>query len=186
MNQIILASSSPRRKELLENAGIDFIVDASSIDEKMDETLPLLNRLKQLAKDKATPIHNKYPQDIVIGADTIVYYDSIVIGKPKDENDARRILNMLSQHKHTVYTAVAIYIKDKLYSFVDQTDVYFCNVSDMLDEYIQSQEWQGKAGAYAIQGKADCFVDHIDGDINTVIGLPIEKVIHILKEENII
>lgn len=186
MNKIILASSSPRRKELLEKAGIDFIIDASSIEETMNPSLELEERLKQLAIDKAKPIHDKYKDDIVIGADTIVYFNNQIIGKAKDEQDARKILNMLSCHMHTVYTAVAIYFQNNLYSFVDQTDVYFKDISSMIDEYIDSNEWQGKAGAYGIQGTADIFVDHVVGDVDNVIGLPLKHVLDIFKEKGII
>lgn len=181
-----MASLSPRRKELLERAGIDFIIDASSIDETMDETLPLEQRFIQLAIDKATPIHHQYPHDIVIGADTIVYYQNQIIGKAKDIDEAKRILSMLSNQKHSVYTAVCIYFQNDLYTFVDKTDVYFKNIHSMIDDYLALNEWQGKAGAYGIQGSADVFVDHIDGDIDTVIGLPLNRVVEALKERHVI
>ena len=182
VNKIILASTSPRRKELLEREGIDFIIDASSIDEVMDNTLPIPQRFISLAVDKATPIHQKYPHDIVIGADTIVYFNNQIIGKAKNEKEARHILEMLSGNKHTVYTAVAIYFGSQLQTFVETTDVYFKDIHGMLDEYLHSGEWQGKAGAYGIQGLADCFVDHVDGDIDNVIGLPVSKVIAMLND----
>lgn len=183
MNKIILASGSPRRKELLERVGIDFIIDASSIEETLDETLPFKQRHQKLAVDKATPIHQKYPYDIVIAADTIVYFQNQIIGKAKDQNEARFILNLLSNHKHTVYTSVAIYFQDELITFIDQTDVYFKDIRQMIDSYIDSGEWEGKAGAYGIQGSADCFVDHIVGDIDNVIGLPLTRIIAILKKK---
>jgi len=183
--RIVLASASPRRKELLEKAGIDFIVDASSIDETLDETLALEERLRQLAIDKTMPIHHKYPHDVVLGADTTVYFDSQIIGKAKDKDDARHILKMLSNQKHSVYTAVAIYIKNELYTFVERTDVYFKDITDMIEPYITSGEWQGKAGAYGIQGYADCFVERVEGDIDNVIGLPLQKVMEFFNEKQI-
>lgn len=182
MSKIILASSSPRRRELLEKGGIDFIVDASSIDEIMDETLPLEQRFEKLAVDKATPIHLKYPNDIVIGADTIVYFRDKIIGKAKDENEARAILSALSGHRHSVYTAVAIYFGEDLHTFVEKTDVYFKDITSFIESYIASGEWQGKAGAYGIQGRADCFVEWVEGDIDNVIGLPLHRVMKVLKE----
>lgn len=185
MHKIILASSSPRRKELLEREGIDFIIDASSIDEQMDNSLPLEQRFQKLAIDKATPIHQQYPNDIVIGADTIVYFQNQIIGKAKDEQDARKILKQLSSHCHRVYTAVAIYFGNDLYSFVEKTDVYFKDIEALIDDYIASGEWKGKAGAYGIQGTADCFVDHIEGDIDNVIGLPVKSLLKVLKDRNI-
>lgn len=169
---------------MLERVGIDFIIDASSIDEIMDDDLPLLERFQKLAQDKAFPIHQKYPDEIVIGADTIVYFNNQIIGKAKDEQDARRILSMLSSHKHSVYTAVAIYFGQELYTFVDQTDVYFKDISHLLDDYIISGEWVGKAGAYGIQGKADIFVEKVIGDKDNVIGLPLKRVVKILKNKN--
>ncbi len=181
MSKIILASTSPRRKDLLKREGIDFIVDASSIEECMDQSLSIEDRLMKLAKNKAEPIHNKYPNDIVIGADTIVYHDGKIIGKPVDSLDARDILSSLSQNKHTVYTAVAVYVADNLTTFIDHTDVYFKDIYNMIDDYILSKEWIGKAGAYAIQGKGSKFVDHIDGDIDTVIGLPVRKLLDLIK-----
>jgi len=186
VNKIILASSSPRRKELLEREGIDFIIDASSIDEVMDETLTIPDRIMKLATDKATPIHQKYTNDIIIGADTIVYFNNTIIGKAKDEQDARFILSSLSNQKHSVYTGVAIYIKNELYTFVDQTDVYFKDITSLIDEYIKSNDWVGKAGAYGIQGKADVFVDHIVGDKDNVIGLPVTRIIQFLKDKQVI
>ncbi|MEG0276965.1 MAG: Maf family protein [Coprobacillus sp.] len=186
MNKIILASNSPRRKELLEKAGIDFIIDASSIDETMDETLPLIERFQKLATDKATPIHEKYPNDIVIGADTIVYFDNQIIGKAKDRKEAKRILTTLSHHKHSVYTGVAIYFQNELVTFVEKTDVYFKDITDLLDDYLDSLEWQGKAGAYGIQGKAVVFVDKIDGDRDNVIGLPITRVVEVLENRKVL
>lgn len=186
MNKIILASLSPRRKDLLEERGIDFMVDASSIEETLDESLSLEERLKLLAASKAEPIHQKYPDDVVIGADTIVYYDNEIIGKAKDEEEAREILEKLSLHKHSVYTAVAIYFGDELVTFVDKTNVYFKDITSLIDEYIESYDWVGKAGAYGIQSKADIFVDHIEGDINTVIGLPVDRVLELLKKKSVI
>ncbi|MCD7949161.1 MAG: Maf family protein [Erysipelotrichaceae bacterium] len=177
---IILASNSPRRKELLKKHGIAFIVDASSIDEFLDENLDIEERLINLAAQKAYPIHLKYPNDIVIGADTIVYHHNTIIGKPLDKNDARNILLSLSNDKHRVYSAVAIYYGDDIDFFIDYTDVYFKNIEFYLDQYLQGKEWEDKAGAYAIQGCASIFVDHIDGDIETVIGLPTSRVIQSL------
>lgn len=182
MKKIILASLSPRRKELLLREGIDFIVDAASLEEILDYSLPLEERLIKLSLDKVTPIHNKYPNDIVIGADTTVYHNNKIIGKAKDEKEARNILNELSNDMHKVYTAVSIYNGDQLIQFIECTKVYFKDITDMIDEYIASNDWIGKAGAYGIQGNADIFVDHTEGDIDSVIGLPVKKIIKILND----
>lgn len=174
--KIILASTSPRRKELLEREGIDFIVDASFIEETLDDSLPIDKRLCQLAINKALPIHQKYPHDIVIGADTVVYFENQVIGKAHSREEASEILHRLSHHKHDVYTAVAIYNGETLTSFCEQTEVYFKDITDMIEAYLDSNEWKGKAGAYGIQGTADVFVDHIVGDKDNVIGLPVQRI----------
>lgn len=157
------------------------MVDASSIDEVLDETLELEERLMKLAADKAYPIHQKYPNDIVIGADTIVYYNQQIIGKAKDEDDARKILTMLSSNKHSVYSAVAIYNKEELITFIDKTDVYFKDITTMIDDYLSLNKWQGKAGAYGIQDEAKVFVDYIVGDLDNVIGLPVYRVKEVLN-----
>ncbi len=182
MSKIILASTSPRRKELLERESIDFIIDASSIDEILDPSLPLAERLKKLARDKGEPIHEKHPDDIVISADTTIYHHDTIIGKAKDKQEASEILHALSHDSHLVYTAVAIFHKEKCYAFVDETKVYFKNIDALIPAYLEQDEWMGKAGAYAIQGKAEVFIDHIDGDIDNVIGLPITHIKTILKD----
>ena len=174
--KIILASTSPRRKELLQREGIDFFVDASFIDETLDVSLSIEDRLCDLARRKADPIHRKYPDDIVIGADTIVSFDNQVIGKATDCQEARAILERLSDQKHLVYTGVAIYKGQDLQTFCEKTEVYFKDIKPMIQEYLDSNEWVGKAGAYGIQGKAGVFIDHIVGDLDNVIGLPITKV----------
>lgn len=186
MFKIILASTSPRRKELLEREGIDFIIDASSIDEIMDESLSIPDRLCKLASEKAKPIHDKYPTDIVIGADTVVCLDNNIIGKAKDKQDAYKILSSLSSQTHSVYTAIAIYNKDTLYTICDETKVSFKDITNMIDDYLSQDEWMGKAGAYAIQGIAGKFVDKVDGDIDTVIGLPVRIIVDYFKENSII
>ncbi len=186
MSRIILASTSPRRKELLERAGIDFVVESFPIDEVMDESLPLEERMMKLAIEKAQPIHRKHPDEVVIGADTIVYFQDEVIGKAKNEVEAREILKKLSGNQHQVYTGVAVYIDSQVHVFVEKTTVYFKNIEDLLDDYIASGEWQGKAGAYGIQGAADCFVDHVEGDRDNVIGLPVKSLLYLLKKYNVI
>ena len=160
---------------------------APLIDEVLDDTLPIAKRIEKLAIDKATAIYQEYPQDVIIAGDTVVCLGDNIIGKPRDEQHAREILSQLSGTKHSVYTGVAIYIQGECISFVDKTDVYFYKLTlDMIDNYIDSKEWMGKAGAYAIQGEARCFVEKIDGSIDTVIGLPVDKVIDCLKEKGVI
>lgn len=179
---IILASRSPRRSELLDQAHIPFICEPSDIEEIMDDNLPLNERIQQLAYQKAKPIFDKHPGDIVLGADSIVYIDGEVIGKPKDENDARRILHLLSGRAHQVTTGVALITSTQIITFSETSDVVFYDLNeDEIDDYIQSNEWQGKAGGYAIQGYACRFIKEIKGDYSNIVGLPVAKVYQQLK-----
>lgn len=179
--KIILASTSPRRKELLEREGIDFIIDASSITEYLDSSLEIEERLKKLAYDKGISIHEKYPDDVVISADTTIYHNGKIIGKAHSAHEAREILESLSSDTHSVFTSVAVFYKDQVCTFVDETKVTFKNISDMIDDYLSIDEWQGKAGAYAIQGVAGKFIEEVQGDIDNVIGLPVKHVIEVIE-----
>ncbi len=179
--KIILASTSPRRKELLEREGIDFMIDASSITEYLDSSLNIEERLKKLAYDKGISIHEKYPEDIVISADTTIYHNDKIIGKAYSTDEARKILSSLSNDTHSVFTSVAIFYKDQICTFVDETKVTFKDINDMIDDYLSIDEWKGKAGAYAIQGVAGKFIKEVHGDIDNVIGLPVKHVIEIIE-----
>ena len=179
--EIILESTSPRRKELLEREGIDFIIDASSITEYLDYSLEIEERLKKLAYDKGISIHEKHPEDIVISADTTIYHNDQIIGKAYSVDEARKILDSLSDDTHSVYTSVAVFYKDQVTTFVDETKVTFKDISDMIDDYLSIDEWKGKAGAYAIQGVAGKFVEEVQGDIDNVIGLPVKHVIEVIE-----
>lgn len=178
--KIILASTSPRRKELLEREGIDFIVDASSITEYLDTSLSIHERLKKLAYNKGIAIHSKYPDDIVISADTTIYHDGRIIGKAYSKDEAKAILQSLSHDTHSVFTAVAVFYKDEVQTFVDETRVTFKDIDSMIDDYLSMDEWIGKAGAYAIQGEAHKFIENVEGDIDNVIGLPVKHVLKII------
>lgn len=179
--KIVLASTSPRRKELLEREGIDFIVDASSITEYLDTSLPLRDRLKKLAYNKGISIHEKYPEDIVISADTTIYHEGRIIGKAYSKNEAKSILESLSHKTHSVFTAVAVFYKDEVQTFVDETKVTFKDIDSIIDDYLSIDEWKGKAGAYAIQGEAHKFIEDVNGDVDNVIGLPVKHVIEVIN-----
>lgn len=179
---LILASQSPRRYELLKKANIPFTVISKSIEEKMDMHLPLEQRLERLAFQKAEAVFQDYPDSLVLGADTIVYLKGRVLQKPIDIEDASSMLHALSHHRHEVYSAVCLLSRHQTISFVEKTIVYFKELDEnTIQEYLRSQEWVDKAGAYAIQGKAGAFVDHIEGDLDNVIGLPVHTVIEKLK-----
>lgn len=180
-NENYSASTSPRRKELLEREGIDFIIDASSITEYFDSSLEIEERLKKLAYDKGVSIHEKYPDDVVISADTTIYHNGKIIGKAHSAHEAREILESLSGDTHSVFTSVAVFYKDQVCIFVDETKVTFKNINDMIDDYLSIDEWKGKAGAYAIQGVAGKFIEEVQGDIDNVIGLPVKHVIEVIE-----
>jgi septum formation protein len=136
----------------------------------------------ELAKLKAVHVAGKYPTDIVIGADTIVVYDNQILNKPKDEEDAYRMLKLLSDDKHIVYTAVALVKGEKIKTFVSQTDVWMRNLSDLeIKNYIKTGEPMDKAGAYGIQGEGGSLVDHYKGDFFTIVGLPLKDLLEALK-----
>ena len=181
-NKIILASSSPRRKELFDKYGIDYTVDFVETEEVLDESLTLFKRLENIALQKAKPLQIKYPNNIIVSADTMVTFQDEMLGKPKDREDAKRMLNMLSNNKQVVITAVCIIKDQQSTTFTDATTVTFKKLSDQeIEDYLDTNEWQGKAGAYAIQGVASKFVEKIDGDLENVIGMPMYKVIKYLE-----
>lgn len=180
---LILASKSPRREKLLKDAGLDFIVRPSNIDEEISQKLRPNDLALKLAEMKARHIANLNPNDIVIGADTIVVFEEQSLGKPKDEKDAYRILKLLSGETHTVFTGVAIIKGDKVKSFVSSADVTMKKLSDIeIKKYIETNEPMDKAGAYGIQGKGGALVDHYKGDVFTIVGLPLKQLLKALDD----
>ena len=188
--EIILASGSPRRKMLMDQVGIKCRVVVSGADETIDG--PPDVQVLTLAERKALSVINAGDRGrsplqscVIIGADTLVYIDGEVLGKPLDKDDAFNMLKKLSGNKHTVYTGVAIVKTDNpldIHSFVSKTDVYFRNLSDKeILEYIETGEPFDKAGAYGVQDKGALLVSHIAGDFFTVVGLPIAKVYEVLR-----
>ena len=193
---IFLASASPRRKKLLEQAGFSFDVIPSTAEEIRTEDTP--DRLAEnLAFQKANDIYQKIKKDregqdfVVIGADTIVYYNDEVLGKPTDEQEAFDMLSMLSDRTHQVYTGVCVIYKStggkQIEIFNEKTDVTFYPVTGFeLKEYIKTGDPLDKAGAYGIQGPFAVHVREIRGDYNNVVGLPIAKLYQTLKSMNIV
>lgn len=185
MKPIVLASSSPRRSELLTKHKIDFIVEYSLIEEVLDESLTLSKRLEKLASQKAFSIAEKYPNNIVIGADTMVCLDEMMLGKAHDVREAKDMLLKLSNRKQEVYTAIAIFYQGKVETYCDTTIVKFKKLSEqVIDDYLLTNEWIGKAGAYAIQGLGNTLVEYIEGDKETVIGLPVRIIEKYMKNIN--
>ncbi|HKM03171.1 MAG TPA: Maf family protein [Lachnospiraceae bacterium] len=184
MCQIILASASPRRKELLEQIGVTFTIIPSKQEEVITSKEPT-EIVKELSLQKAMEVAEvitkgkESPHEIVsiiIGADTIVAYGNRIMGKPKNENEAKEMLTLLQGNMHQVYTGVTVVIDKKFVTFCEKTDVVMYPMSDQqVNEYIKSREPMDKAGAYAIQGKCAMYVKEIHGDYNNVVGLPIAR-----------
>lgn len=181
MKRIILASASPRRKDLMKQAGFNFDVCVSTKKEERGPWSPE-ETVKRLSEQKALDVAEQYEEDcIVIGADTVVSCESEILGKPVDEDDAFRMLRMLQGRTHQVYTGVTIVEGPKesrtVTVFAEKTDVNMYPLSDeMIREYIQTGEPMDKAGAYGIQGRAAVFVKSIHGDYNNVVGLPVAAI----------
>lgn len=174
MKPIILASSSPRRSELLTKHNIDFIVEYQTIEEVLDESLTLSSRLEKLAYDKGILVAKKHYDSVVISADTMVCLDNQMLGKANTQKEAFAMLKNQSGKTQIVYTAIAIFYQGKVNTYHDTTKVVFkALTTKQIEDYLDTEEWIGKAGAYAIQGIGSCLVESINGDIETVIGLPV-------------
>lgn len=179
---IILASVSPRRKELLSLLTRDFIVVPSSVDETTDIN-DAQKRVEYLAALKARNVAAAYPNDIVIGADTVVAIDGQILEKPKDNSDAARMIKLLQGKTHLVYSGVCVIHNSQEQTLCCATEVSFAPVSDMeIEKYIQTESVLDKAGAYAIQGGAAKFITGIKGDYFNVVGLPLRPVYEILNK----
>ena len=182
MKKIILASGSPRRRELLRQVGIPFDVDTSDVDETMPGGTAPDKYVEELSKRKAEAVASKHPGDTVLGADTIVAFDGKILGKPKDEKEAYEMLKMLAGKTHSVYTGVAIISPEKGGNrktdvFNVRTDVKMYDSDEgILREYAMSGEPLDKAGSYGIQGKGAILVERIEGDYSNVKGLPVAEV----------
>ncbi len=180
--KLILASGSPRRKELLALLNIPFEVIVSNFDERIDQDKKLEDEIKRLSFGKAKSVFDKNEDAVVIGADTIVTIDNKVLGKPKDQEDAKRMLTLLSNNVHTVITGVTIMSKDKTETFASSNKVYFDQLTDdEIKEYILTKEPMDKAGAYAIQGIGSKFIKKIEGDYYSIVGLPINQIYQKLR-----
>lgn len=183
--QIVLASASPRRKELLERLNIQPIIAQKSISEKINSgELPEVV-VMSLAFKKALAISYSYPDDIVIGADTIVVNDGVILGKPNDEGEAYKMLKNLSSKSHKVITGISILSQSKGIKIIDyeSTIVKFRELSDrQIKNYIFTKEPLDKAGSYGIQGLGAVFVEKIDGCYFNVVGLPLSKLDNLLRK----
>lgn len=189
--KIILASKSPRRRELMNLGRFEYEILISDEEEKIDETLTIEEQSKKLALDKAKVIFDNTQGDrAIIGADTIVVNNNEIYGKPKDRQDALRMLKNLQGKTHKVYTSIAVLIENngeyKEYNELHETKITVKSMSDYeISRYITDTNPYDKAGAYAIQGEFALFIEKIEGSYTNVVGLPIERVYEILKENGI-
>lgn len=199
MSQIILASASPRRKELLEQIGMEFEICPAKGEEVITQNRPdavVLELSRQKAEEVAAGVltyHETHPdlatpQDIlVIGADTVVAYGDEILGKPKDEADAGRMLALLQGKKHSVYTGITLVFIDKNgrtgeHRFFERTDVTMYPMDeDEIHRYIATGEPMDKAGSYGIQGRCAIYIKQIEGDYNNVVGLPVARLYQELR-----
>ena len=186
---IVLASKSPRRRHLLEQAGIIFSVLSSDIDESSFPSTDPEDYVKRLAEAKAGDVSCRCPDSWVIGADTIVLIDGAVLGKPKSVDDARDMLNRLSGRGHRVLTGYAIHCKqeDRYFSDISRTEVFFKTLNDdEIEWYIRTREPYDKAGGYAIQGLGSRLVKSIRGSYTNVVGLPVCEVLDFFIQEHLL
>lgn len=205
--RIILASKSPRRKELIEGVGFKTLIIPSDADENIEEKDPAelvkkLSEIKALSvyefiKDKAGKVvgnsnnagkteFNISENDIVLGADTVVYAGGKILGKPADKDEAREMIRLLAGNVHSVFTGFTLVFSDgRKITDYSETKVYVYPMNDEeIEDYISTNEPYDKAGAYGIQGIFGRYVEKIDGDYNNVVGLPVSKILYLLKEYN--
>ena len=191
ISDIILASSSPRRKEILETVGVSFRVVTSEADESVPEGLSPDKVVCEIAGRKCEAVLERLKSEdrlhgeiLVIACDTVVVYEGMVIGKPLDEAHAILTLGILSDSWHSVYSGLAVYYKGRTVTRSARTDVKFRELSEReIMAYAESGEPMGKAGSYAIQMKGASFVERIEGEFNNVVGLPLVTLLALLREE---
>ena len=183
---LILASASPRRRELMGYFGLPFDIVPAAGPETPPAGADAAHTAEALALAKAKEIAESHPGAVVIGADTVVEIEGVILGKPKDEEDARRMLRMLSGREHRVYTGLAVIYGDKIESCAECTRVHFRPMTGAeIDDYIATGEPMDKAGAYGYQGRAGMYVEKIEGDFFNVVGLPLCLLGNMLSEAGV-
>jgi len=184
MKPIILASASPRRKDLLKQIGINFEIDPSNYQEEKHLNLEPYELAKYLSLQKAKDVATRHKKSIIIAADTFVAFEGKIIGKPSSEEEARERLKKMSGRPHSVITGFTIIDTEinKIVSKSVETKVYFKNISlEEIDSYVASKEPMDKGGGYAIQGLGGILIDKIEGDYYNVVGLPLAVLVEELK-----
>ena len=182
---LVLASASPRRQELLRNAGIEFVVHPANVPENAREGEAPRSFAERMAREKALAVSAQRPNDLILGADTVVVADDEILGKPRDVVDAARMLRLLSGRKHEVITGVCL-ARPKIRAEDTRSEMTLVVMNTLSDDdiraYVASGEPMDKAGAYAIQGMASRWISRIEGDYFNVVGLPVALVLRMLKE----
>jgi len=184
---LILASSSPRRRELMKLLGLEFSAIPAHIDERIDFKGDPINHVRALSGAKALVVAEKHPECLVLGADTVVVIDGLILGKPRDSGEAKEMLRRLSGRDHLVYTGFTLCLGGSNYSYseVVKSVVTFQPLTEEeIEWYVSTNEPYDKAGGYAAQGKGAVFIKEISGSYTNVIGLPLCEVIDCLKREN--
>jgi septum formation protein len=187
---LVLASASPRRQELLRNAGIPFVVEPTNIPEAAHKGELPRDFAERMAWEKAEAVFRTRPNDFVLGADTIVVLENIILGKPRDAADGARMLRLLSGRTHEVITGVCLMGPDLRTGFQDtRSETTSVTISELSDEdihaYVATGEPLDKAGAYGIQGMASRWIPHIEGDYFNVVGLPVALALRMLQEHGV-
>ncbi len=187
--KLYLASASPRRREILSALGVDFTLVTAETDESCDLTdagarVEAISRKKCMAAKELLVAQGQMDEDaLILASDTLVTLDGIFLGKPKDHEDARRMVGMLSGRGHTVASGIALWYKGRIVTAHELTTVRFTPMSQAeIDSYVATGEPMGKAGAYAIQGHAARYIEGIEGDYFNVVGLPVRRLYCTLKE----
>lgn len=182
--EIILASKSPRRKELLSKITENFSVMETDADESVPDNLSPAQKVEEISRIKSEAARKKAGDNcIIISADTAVFLDGVQYGKPKTKPDAQKMLRDFSGKKHSVITAFTVSKGEKSVTKHEETFVYFKNLSEKeIEEYVNTDEPYDKAGGYGIQGLAAKYIEKIDGDYFNVVGLPVSKLYETLKE----
>jgi nucleoside triphosphate pyrophosphatase len=187
--RLILASASPRRQQLLAEAGYTFVVHPSDVDEQsIGAGLTAGELAERLAEMKADEVSRRFPDDVVLAADTVVAYLDRILGKPKDEKDAERMLRLLSGTAHSVITGVAVFCRTHGH-FRHTRVLSAVHMRELTDrevaQYVKSRLWDGKAGGYGIQDP-DPFVSRTSGSASNIVGLPMEVVVEMLEEAGVV
>ena len=186
---ILLASTSPRRQELLKLLGIRFQIVPPTCQETFSPNFPPTEQPRKLARDKAQSVANQHSQDLVIGSDTVVEIDGRLLGKPEDLQEAKRMLGILRGQSHQVHTGVAIIQQSNnvVIDLVETATVWFKAFDEQtFQSYLGTEESMGKAGAYSIQGAGGRLIEKIEGDYPTIVGLPLWRTAKILEQHGVV